>query len=464
MRNRKAEMLACGPCECRTLQCWRYANENCGCGDSGAFVVGNKVYVEFIDVETSTSRVRYFTTWKSWKDYILQGQTGMELVGAFDSAGGQALQEVISNNDYYGLFTFGKWWVFPAAWAIWTIDADAMVLVTKVFEDPSEENKQELTSFLDTHMEAIQQWDANAYLVTYPVETSITFLPIEWEVSATEQIEITAVVSPNSESITAASSNPSILRVDSVEKATGTLLNLYNITCTWIAAWTATITATCVNDPSVSATTPTITVTSGGDVNSISTHVETISLNETRFMSVEVVVDPYTASDVSFTAVSSDPNVLEIQNIIMYDEPTEWAVWHINVRGVGQWQCNLVITSVANPNATVTVPAVVGENIPVQTVTPSSNSFTIDTDTLAVPVTLTDWYVDITPTNATNVADDVSFYNNDNILGWGWITDVSAEGRVTYTFNPVAYGTADYILQCGENTQTISVTVVNTGA
>jgi len=35
LRNRKAEMLWCGPCECRTLQCWRYANENCGCaGDT----------------------------------------------------------------------------------------------------------------------------------------------------------------------------------------------------------------------------------------------------------------------------------------------------------------------------------------------------------------------------------------------------------------------------------------------
>ena len=36
MRNRKAEMLWCGPCECRTLQCWRYANENCGCGEWGS--------------------------------------------------------------------------------------------------------------------------------------------------------------------------------------------------------------------------------------------------------------------------------------------------------------------------------------------------------------------------------------------------------------------------------------------
>ena len=36
MRNRKKEMLWCGPCECRTLQCRRYANENCGCGEWGS--------------------------------------------------------------------------------------------------------------------------------------------------------------------------------------------------------------------------------------------------------------------------------------------------------------------------------------------------------------------------------------------------------------------------------------------
>lgn len=34
MRNRKKEMLWCGPCECRTLQCRRYANENCGCREA----------------------------------------------------------------------------------------------------------------------------------------------------------------------------------------------------------------------------------------------------------------------------------------------------------------------------------------------------------------------------------------------------------------------------------------------
>lgn len=55
MRNRKKEMLACGPCECRTLQCWRYANENCGCGESP-----EEAWIEFtfkfncLDDETDT--------------------------------------------------------------------------------------------------------------------------------------------------------------------------------------------------------------------------------------------------------------------------------------------------------------------------------------------------------------------------------------------------------------------------
>lgn len=31
MQNRKKEMLNCGSCECKTLQCWRDDNKNCGC-------------------------------------------------------------------------------------------------------------------------------------------------------------------------------------------------------------------------------------------------------------------------------------------------------------------------------------------------------------------------------------------------------------------------------------------------
>ena len=41
MRNRKKEMLWCGPCECRTLQCWRFANENCNCWDSTVWDMRN---------------------------------------------------------------------------------------------------------------------------------------------------------------------------------------------------------------------------------------------------------------------------------------------------------------------------------------------------------------------------------------------------------------------------------------
>lgn len=185
----------------------------------------------------------------------------MELAGTFNSEWGEALKEIIFDGNYWVLFSIGKWWVVPTTWTVWTIDADAMVLIRKVFEDPSEENKQELTSFLQAHMEAQQQWDVNAMLVTYPIKTSILIIPEgDWQVRATEQIEIQAVVSPNDESITAVSSDPSILSVDSVEKNAEASINAYVITCTWVTLWTATVTLTCVNDPSVSATTPTITV------------------------------------------------------------------------------------------------------------------------------------------------------------------------------------------------------------
>ena len=41
----------------------------------------------------------------------------------------------------------------------------------------------------------------------------------------------------------------------------GEALNVRTVDYTWDNVWTATITVTCVNDPSVSATTPTITIT-----------------------------------------------------------------------------------------------------------------------------------------------------------------------------------------------------------
>lgn len=31
MRNRKEDILWCGPCECKTIQCWRNSDVNCGC-------------------------------------------------------------------------------------------------------------------------------------------------------------------------------------------------------------------------------------------------------------------------------------------------------------------------------------------------------------------------------------------------------------------------------------------------
>ena len=62
MRNRKKEMLACGPCECRTLQCWRYANENCGCGESKSSLPN---YVEVEGDTTYGGYIQFFNEYDS---------------------------------------------------------------------------------------------------------------------------------------------------------------------------------------------------------------------------------------------------------------------------------------------------------------------------------------------------------------------------------------------------------------
>lgn len=260
----KAKKWVCSKkCECLTINMWRCADlqngeEFCGCGDAATSGIGNKVYIELVD--SKSSKMRYFTNWKSWEDYILNSPSGMELYGIFDSAQGQVLAEIL-DSDYLMLFTMGKWWAAPTTWAVWTIDADAMVLIRKVFEDPSEENKQELTSFLQAHIEAVQGWDTNAFLVTYPASWSSIMVGGKEDITVGDSWSVQFLVSPNNESITAVSDNPELLRIDSVAKASEEALNVRTVDYTWLNVWTATITVTCVNDPSVSATTPTITIT-----------------------------------------------------------------------------------------------------------------------------------------------------------------------------------------------------------
>lgn len=261
----KAKKWVCSKkCECLTINMWRCADlqngeEFCGCGDAATSGIGNKVYVELVDTASNSSKIRYFTNWKSWEDYILNSPSGMELYGIFNSAGGQVLEEIVG--DYLLLFTMGKWWNSPTTWQVWTIDADVMVLVRKVFEDPSEENKQELTNFLQAHMEAAQGWDTNAFLVTYPASWSSIIVGDKEDIMVGTSWRVQFLVSPNNESITAVSDKPELLRIDSVAKLPGEALNVRTVDYTWDNVWTATITVTCVNDPSVSVTTPTITIT-----------------------------------------------------------------------------------------------------------------------------------------------------------------------------------------------------------
>lgn len=53
-------MLWCGPCNCRTLQCWRYANENCGCWEANLF--------SNIAVNVSGGEASVVLTYK-WNEY-----------------------------------------------------------------------------------------------------------------------------------------------------------------------------------------------------------------------------------------------------------------------------------------------------------------------------------------------------------------------------------------------------------
>lgn len=264
MRNRKKEMLACGPCECRTLQCWRYANENCGCGESNwGLQPWNKTYVSGA---SSDMHIKLFATAPDWEDYIDVNTGGFPFItsGIFNSEWGEALVEILNSSHTAGgtenlrytpfiLWTDGS---LPTDWAVGTIKTETMSLVKAVLNDPTETNKQNLINAIDASIDVImEQWDTSASFVTYDIAgTTITILdpadsiPV-WEV---EQQIGAVVVTPSAETVTITSSDPSLLTVR-VEKIVDAPINAYTIYGVWLTAWTATVTVTWVDDPTVSA-------------------------------------------------------------------------------------------------------------------------------------------------------------------------------------------------------------------
>lgn len=264
MRNRKAEMLWCGPCECRTLQCWRYANENCGCGEgSWGLQPWNKTYVSGVP---SNLHIKLFATALDWEDYIDINNVGNPFItsGIFNSEWGDALVEILDSSHTAGgaesmrfapfiLWTNGD---FPTDWAVGTIKAEVMSLVKAVLNDPTETNKQNLINAIDASIDAImEQWDTSASFVTYDtISTTITIIDHKSSIPVWEEEQQigAAAVTPSTETVTIASSDPSLLTVR-VEKIAGIPMNAYTIYGVWLNAWTATVTVTWVDDPTVSA-------------------------------------------------------------------------------------------------------------------------------------------------------------------------------------------------------------------
>lgn len=122
MRNRKKEMLACGPCECRTLQCWRYANENCGCG-------GGATQIEVNPYPDLDNAVQFTMPWTNttWVAAIMPGIWGGEdviLVVDADNINSNKPAWLIYVKDASSYDTFNNMWAFV------TYDEDKYTLLT----------------------------------------------------------------------------------------------------------------------------------------------------------------------------------------------------------------------------------------------------------------------------------------------------------------------------------------------
>ena len=88
-----------------------------------------------------------------------------------------------------------------------------------------------------------------------------------------------------------------------------------------------------------------------------------------------VKVTPYTASNVHFTAVSSDPNVFEVVAIDYSEYPDEYQIWSVSLRFIGEGEATLTLTSEDNPNATASYPVTVYQDVRVASISnPSSSS------------------------------------------------------------------------------------------
>lgn len=148
LRNRKAEMLWCGPCECRTLQCWRYANENCGCGENKSWlpnyvsVDGQIIYFFNEDEEqNNVARFEMDTELGTWKfvvgEFLIikDEDTRTLWLGTWDNMEPEVVQKLFEWEE-------GKEWV-------WHFTPEAMAQFNALIDNPTEEQAQILKDWLE---------------------------------------------------------------------------------------------------------------------------------------------------------------------------------------------------------------------------------------------------------------------------------------------------------------------------
>lgn len=154
LRNRKAEMLWCGPCECRTLQCWRYANENCGCGESKPSLPNKFKVRENSENLFLTSLFNEDVEQDNTISVETDGEVGgiQTVVGEFliiededtnalwrevwEAIDGEAVEKL------FGRYDEGNTWV-------WHITSEAMAQFNALINNPTEEQAQILREWIE---------------------------------------------------------------------------------------------------------------------------------------------------------------------------------------------------------------------------------------------------------------------------------------------------------------------------
>lgn len=137
-----------------------------------------------------------------------------------------------------------------------------------------------------------------------------------------------------------------------------------------------------------------------------------------------VKITPYTASNVHFTAVSSDPNVFEVTGIDYSEYPDEYQIGSISLRFVGEGEATLTLTSEDNPNVTASYPVIVNPDVRVASI---SNPSSLSAEAYAYGQKNNIITFNYSPTNAVMPNEDIlcQLKEGETSIGYAWISKIS---------------------------------------